>query len=46
MISDGLGYNGWLASDYYWHGRAGAGVYQSGRGHMGTLSTSARCRAR
>lgn len=28
MIADGLGFNGWLASDYYWHGRAGVNPYQ------------------
>ena len=28
MIADGLGFNGWLASDYYWHGRAAANPYQ------------------
>ena len=30
MISDGIGFNGWLASDYY-QGRAGAQPYQSTR---------------
>lgn len=28
MISDGIGFNGWLASDYYQYGQAGAQVYQ------------------
>lgn len=31
MVSDGLGYNGWLASDYYWQGAAGKQVYQRPR---------------
>lgn len=31
MVSDGLGYNGWLASDYYWHGASNRQIYQQPR---------------
>ena len=31
MVSDGQGYNGWLASDYYWHGASDQQIYQQPR---------------
>lgn len=31
MIADGQGFNGWLATDYFTHGRAGAEPYMQAR---------------